>query len=108
MTIVHRRQHLSKKSPRLFLLHPLICHDVIEQFSAADVLHRDENAFLGLVDVINGNNVRVVQKFEERNFAFQTGALPGRRDVGFVDDFDSDLLSGRPARNGWSTSLIAE
>ena len=46
------------------------------------------------MDVEDRDDVRVMEEFEERDFAFEPGTLPGACDVGFVDYFDCDLARG--------------
>ena len=90
VTVVNRRQDLSKLGPCLLLLHPSVYHKVIIKLAPRSSFHNQEKGELGLDDLVEFDNVGVVQHFHDSDLPVQLGELfVVKRSL--VDDFDGHL-----------------
>lgn len=68
-------------------------------------LYKNSQLFLGLVDIIESNDVRMVDELHDGNLALDAsmhGGLVGQR--GFGDDLDGDLLIGLAMASEFDTA----
>ena len=83
---------LAKFGARLLLLHAAVSDQVVEHFAAARVLHHQVERLLGLYDLEELDDVRVVETLHDLDLAEELlqAALVELR---LVDDLDGDLFA---------------
>lgn len=92
MQILYGRDDLTKFSARLLLFHATVRNQVVEDLAARRVLHDQIERLLGLYDLEELDDVRMVQTLHDLDLAeeFLQRALVQLR---LVDDLDGDLFT---------------
>lgn len=90
MAIIDGGDDLWKDARRLFLLHPAVRHQVIEDLAATSVLRHEVDGVGRLHDLIETRDVRMVEQLQDGNLPERLGQVV-IIEACLVDDLDGNL-----------------
>lgn len=94
VAILHSGYYLPEFSPRLFLFHPSMQDQIIENFAARSILHHEIQSLLCLNNLKELDNVWMIKHLHYPNFP-EKFLKRTRIQLGLIYDLDGHFFSGR-------------